>query len=117
VDVDLTSPGGPAVPSIQVRMASPDRPGRRSLVRLRGEHDLASSSQLETTLGSLDGSVVVDLGECAFVDSSILGILIRDSARRDGEGHRLTVVAPARNGAVARTLDVSGARTLLHVRA
>ncbi len=53
------------------------------LVGLLGEHDLASEPDVTTAIaGALrDGNdVVVDLSDTLFIDSKIIGVLIRESS-------------------------------------
>ena len=50
--------------------------GDTTTVRVVGEVDLATSSQLRECLTALDGVVVVDLTEVGFLDSSGLNALI-----------------------------------------
>jgi anti-anti-sigma factor len=50
--------------------------GDTTTVRVVGEVDLATSAQLRECLTGLDGTVVVDLTEVGFLDSSGLNALI-----------------------------------------
>ncbi len=49
-----------------------------ALVQLRGEHDLSGKEALAEALASASDqlNVLVDLSECTFMDSSVLGVLI-----------------------------------------
>jgi len=100
-------------PTIEVR--SP-RPGS-VLVVLGGEHDLYSSDRLRQTCSdTLFGSehLIVDLSNAAFIDSTIIGVLIQAKNSAEGLGRKFTVVlgtAPV----VERILDVTGVLPLFNV--
>lgn len=88
------------------------------LVQLAGEHDLSTAPELRAELDRVlaDGaSVVVDLSDVTFIDSSVVGVLLnaqRCSAALDGQA--VAVVAPA-SGTPARLLDFVGAHDVLHI--
>jgi anti-anti-sigma factor len=84
-------------------------------VRLRGEHDLATSREVIDALARLDGNVLVDLSACEFIDSTIIAALLNDARARAGEGKRLELLVPPENRTVSRTLEVSGAIDLLSI--
>lgn len=83
------------------------------LLRLRGEHDLATVDTLDAQLEAvfLHGTdVVVDLSDAVFIDSSIVGAIFRglDTARDDERG---TLVVSAPPGSFARRVfDQAGLR-------
>ena len=53
-----------------------------TIVRLGGEHDVATADAVRGALTDVDGgAVIVDLGGCTFVDSSIIAALLQ--ARRE----------------------------------
>jgi len=67
---------------------APDRPtpleiepcgANSQLVRMRGDIDIATMDDLEHALSALDegGSVIVDLSEVGFMDSSGIALLLR----------------------------------------
>ena len=76
-------------------------------MRLRGEHDLSTAPEVRATLGSISGSVLVDLSDCAFIDSTVIGALIAVSQELEREGHVLELYVPPENRAVSRTLEVT----------
>ena len=47
-----------------------------AVVFLYGEHDYGTREMLERELVPLDGTVVIDLSWCAFLDSSIISIIL-----------------------------------------
>ena len=88
------------------------------MITFTGEHDLNTAPELRQTLAAeLDDGfgIVVDLSGAAFVDSSILGVLL-DARRRAREAGVAFEVA-LNDGAqpVERVLDVTGLRSSLPV--
>ena len=77
-------------------------------MRLRGEHDLSTAPEVRAALSSISGSVLVDLADCAFIDSTIIGALITASQELEREGHVLELYVPPENLTVSRTLEVTG---------
>lgn len=91
---------------IQVEVRPARAPQYAALVSLHGEHDLATSSALRDALRPLFGDVLVDLSQCSFVDSTVIGALITSAQELEREGHRLSLVVPPENANVARTLEI-----------
>jgi anti-sigma B factor antagonist len=93
-----------------------DEPGRVR-VRLAGECDLAVAEDLsDVLLAAVDRAptVVVDLAELKFLDSTgVHGLVTAHHAARN-RGGRLYVVNPT--GAVATVLDLTGVAALLSPR-
>ena len=85
------------------------------LVSLHGEHDLATAPALQDALGPLFGDVLVDLSECTFVDSTVIGALIAAAQDMQREGHTLSLVVPPENVNVARTLEIVRIREIVRV--
>jgi anti-anti-sigma factor len=81
------------------------------VLRLRGEHDLATVDTLDAQLEAvfLHGTdVVVDLSDAVFIDSSTVGAIFRGlSAARDDERGALVVSAPPGSFA-RRVFDQAG---------
>jgi anti-anti-sigma factor len=86
-----------------------------AIVSLRGEHDLATTPALRDALSPVLGDVLVDLSECTFVDSSVIGALIAASLELQREGHALSLVIPPENVNVARTLEIVRIGELLRI--
>lgn len=65
------------------------------VVRLRGEHDMASAAMINEALvyavDSSDADVLVDLTAVEFMDCSILGVLVSGRAMLKQRSRRLTV--------------------------
>lgn len=84
-------------------------------MHLRGEHDLAGRDALTGVLDAQEGDLVVDLRECEFIDSTIVGVLLARGRRRESAGARFEVIAAPR-GTVARILEVVNADAVITVR-
>jgi len=86
-----------------------ERDGSAMVVRLRGELDLANVDRvrealLETAAGDGIDRLVLDLSKVAFVDSTVLGMLVE--VRRALGDRPLALVAPGAE--VVRALEVTG---------
>jgi anti-sigma B factor antagonist len=88
------------------------------LVELAGEHDLSTAPRLREELDHAvaeGGSVVVDLAEVTFVDSSVIGVLVNAHlGAGNDDGRRVVVVVPA-HATARRVLDLVGAGEVLRV--
>ena len=85
------------------------------MIGIRGELDLSSASDLEPALEEAvaagDASVLIDLSECEFIDSTGIALIVRawqriDSAA-DGEGEGRLVIC-CDNQQVRRVLEITG---------
>lgn len=81
------------------------------VIAIRGELDLSTAPDLEAPLDAAvnggEDSVLIDLAECAFIDSTGIALIVRAWQRLDGDGSPgLAICAP--NEQVRRVLDVSG---------
>jgi len=94
-----------AQPTTEIEIHSPTV----CIVTLRGEHDVASSEAitLALTLARSYTSVLVDLGDCAFLDSSVISVLLLAAKRAREHGGGLELVVPVEATAVRRTLEIS----------
>jgi stage II sporulation protein AA (anti-sigma F factor antagonist) len=85
-----------------------------TVVRLLGEHDLASADEVARQLRSVIRAgkrVVVDVTQTAFLDSSILNqLIVADRALKEG-GRRLVLQFAAEP--ISRIFEVSGLRDML----
>jgi anti-anti-sigma factor len=78
-----------------------------SIVRMSGELDLASSDRLSQLLAELgDQTVVVDLAELSFIDSSGIAALVAAKDRLQTAGRELLLTRPQPN--VERVLEMTG---------
>jgi anti-sigma B factor antagonist len=88
--------------------------GRRAVLAVRGEIDMATvdglRDALEAALASGAGEVWVDLTEVDFLDSTGLSALVSGHRALDG---RLVVICP--DGPPRRALDVSGVNELIRI--
>jgi anti-sigma B factor antagonist len=88
----------------------------RSVVRVRGELDLATCPRLEAALDELPPGekVVLDLGECSFLDSSAIRVLLNGATRAESAGGALALVATG--SVVLRALEIAsiGERIPIH---
>ena len=86
------------------------------VVRVRGELDLGTHEEFgERLLAEADGGpLIVDLSECAFIDSSgVRALLLGLRANREGAG--LAIAAPTSQ--VERILEITGLNGAIPVHA
>jgi hypothetical protein len=92
---------GEAAPRVELREIS----GHTTIVALIGEHDLSTRHRLSGELerARLAATVIVDLTQCTFLDSSIIESLW-------GARHRMHVelAMPPRGGVADRALHLTG---------
>jgi anti-anti-sigma factor len=79
---------------------------------VRGELDLSTAPDLEgpleQTLESGEGSVLIDLSQCEFIDSTGIALIVRAWQRLDrGEDGRNLVLC-SQNDQVRRVLEITG---------
>jgi anti-sigma B factor antagonist len=78
----------------------------------RGELDLATAPELETQVLTAvrggDRSVVLDLRELTFMDSTGVRTIVAAHQVAEETGHDLRVVRPPRDSAVSRVIEISG---------
>jgi anti-sigma B factor antagonist len=96
-----------SAPTISVTVAAD-----RATVALRGEHEAYTADKLAKQASALidEGlSVVVDLGEATFVDSTVVGVLIAARRRAAERGVGFSLLLGERTGwPVRRILEVTG---------
>jgi anti-sigma B factor antagonist len=107
--LDGTGNGGTKVVEQELRVTVESAPSGPT-VRVWGEVDVQTSpvldEQLQSVLDQGPSSVVVDLGEVTFLDSTGLSVLIAGLKRCQAAGGSLRVVAPQPN--VRRVLEITG---------
>lgn len=85
------------------------------MIGVRGELDLSTASDLERPLedaiSSGDASVLIDLSECEFIDSTGIALIVRAWQRldrtADGDGDGRVVIC-SYNDQVRRVLEITG---------
>lgn len=85
------------------------------VIAIRGELDLSTATDLEAPLeeaiASGDASVLIDLTDCEFIDSTGIALIVRAWQRLDrsaeGDGSGRLVIA-SHNDQVRRVLEVTG---------
>jgi anti-anti-sigma factor len=86
------------------------REGARTVVSLRGEHDMSTATDLADALAAAsavgDGDVVVDLSEVRFMDSTIITELARGQDALRSQSRALMLRAPSKFA--RRLLEVCG---------
>ena len=84
------------------------------VIAVRGELDLSTAPELEGPLEEVvapgDASVLIDLSECEFIDSTGIAMIVRAWQRLngDGDGDGNRVVICSDNDQVRRVLEVTG---------
>jgi len=94
------------------------------VIAVRGELDLGSAPDLEPALEEAtadgDASVLIDLSECEFIDSTGIALLVRAWQRIDraaeGEGEGRLVIC-SDNRQVRRVLEVTGLEHSISIHA
>ena len=104
-DAAPASGGDGVSPSVDVEHDPPDEPRFAVIVYLRGEHDLATAPQVSDAISKTSGSILVDLSDCDFVDSTIIGTLFDHARGIQRSGSVLEIVSPVGTN-VARILDL-----------
>ncbi|MEX2106435.1 MAG: STAS domain-containing protein [Solirubrobacterales bacterium] len=83
------------------------------VIAVRGELDLSNASSLEPPLEEAisagDSSVLIDLSECEFIDSTGIALIVRAWQRLDRSGESSgRVVICSDNDQVRRVLEITG---------
>jgi anti-anti-sigma factor len=102
----LLPPDQPPSQEIEVEVRPERAPQYAALVSLHGEHDLATSGALAEALRPLLGDVLVDLSDCSFIDSTVIGSLIAAFQELEREGYTLSLVVPPENENLTRVLEI-----------
>jgi anti-anti-sigma factor len=87
------------------------------VITLRGEHDLNSKQLFSEALAlaGAEADVLVDLSECSFIDSTIIGVLVLAFQAQSERGRRLELAIPPTAHAVERVATIAGLRTFLSI--
>lgn len=81
-------------------------------IAVRGELDLSTAPDLETPLDEAlsegEGSLLIDLSECEFIDSTGIALIVRTWQQLgSGENGRVLAIC-SRNEQVRRVLEITG---------
>lgn len=78
--------------------ASIDRHGR-SVIRVRGEHDLSTLDDVAAAAASAiaggAGDVIIDLRDASFIDASTIGVMVRAHMLLRASGRDITIRSPS----------------------
>jgi anti-sigma B factor antagonist len=81
-----------------------------ALVSVSGELDLYTAEHVRNGIDEADAvgadTVVLDLSESSFIDSTALGVLVQETKRLEGRGHSLVLVT--NDPRIRRVLEVTG---------
>ena len=81
-------------------------------ISVRGELDLSTAPELEgpleETLESGEGSVLIDLSQCEFIDSTGIALIVRAWQRLDSGANGRALVICSHNEQVRRVLEITG---------
>ena len=86
---------GATEPAVHVEQRPGFTRGFAAIVALRGEHDIATAAEASAALGAVEGNVLVDLSDCTFLDSTVIGVLFVRNEELARDGCRLEVLVPA----------------------
>jgi anti-anti-sigma factor len=90
-----------------------------ALVSVSGELDLYTAGELQARIGEADtlgaDTVLVDLSEVSFIESSALSVLVRETKRLEGRGHSLVLVT--NDPRTRRIVEVTGLNQVLRTYA
>jgi anti-sigma B factor antagonist len=86
-----------------------------SVIALRGEHDLSTGPAIQAACDDAwahSSSIVFDLAGATFIDSTVVGVMVRARRRAAESGGSVAVVATA-GGPPARVLTLVGINDVL----
>src|SRR3954451_6488552 len=91
-----------------VEVAHPE-PGL-AVVTMRGEHDLSTMHWLRPAFqqATAHSNVLVDLSGCEFIDSTVIGLIIKAANTVQERGEQLALVIPPAPSVVARAAALTG---------
>jgi anti-anti-sigma factor len=102
-------------PTVEVETVAPDI----AIATLRGEHDLATRAELTDALARASGHsrLLVDLGACTFLDSTVIGLIVSTCQRMWERDRRLELVIPPEAETIRRVVKIAGLTTFLTIHA
>ncbi len=102
-------------PEIEVVLRPVALPSYVAVITLRGEHDLGTAEAVRVSLAPLFGDVLVDFGDCDFIDSTVIGTLIGKARELEREGYRLECVVPPERTTISRVFELVQLRELVTI--
>lgn len=87
------------------------------IVTLRGEHDLNTKPDLSEALARAGdhADVLVDLSECSFIDSTVIGALVLAFQAQSERGRRLELTISPGANTIQRVAKIAGLTTFLSI--
>ncbi len=99
----------------EFRTAIASLTGELALVSVSGELDLYTAERLQARIDEAGAvgadTVLVDLSEVSFVDSTALAVLVQETRRLEGRGHSLVLVT--NDPRTRRVVEVTGLNRVL----
>jgi anti-sigma B factor antagonist len=99
----------------EFRTAVASLTGELALVSVWGELDLFTAERLQARIDEAGAvgadTVLVDLSEVSFVDSTALAVLVQETRRLEGRGHSLVLVT--NDPRTRRVVEVTGLNRVL----
>jgi anti-anti-sigma factor len=88
-----------------------------AVVTLRGEHDLTTRAAISEALARAgdESDVLVDLSECTFIDSTVIGVLVFAFHDFGERGRRLELTIPPGAAPIQRVAKVAGLTTFFSI--
>jgi anti-anti-sigma factor len=81
-------------------------------ISVRGELDLSTAPELEGPLNQVlesgEGSMLIDLTQCEFIDSTGIALIVRAWQHIDGGENGRALVLCSQNDQVRRVLEITG---------
>jgi anti-sigma B factor antagonist len=80
-----------------------------AVVSVHGEHDLSSEPGLSEALdeAAAHSSVIIDLSDCSFIDSTVIAALVRVARVVRGKDDRLALVIPPEQRHLSRVAEMT----------
>ena len=99
----------------EFRTAVASLTGELALVSVWGELDLYTAERLRDRIGEAGAlgadTVLVDLSEVSFVDSTALAVIVQETKRLEGRGHSLVLVT--NDPRTRRVVELTGLNRVL----
>jgi anti-sigma B factor antagonist len=99
----------------EFRTAVASLSGELALISVSGELDLYTAQRLQARIDEAGAvgadTVVVDLSEVSFLDSTALAVLVQETRRLEGRGHSLVLVT--NDPRTKRVVEVTGLNRVL----